>query len=209
MGVSVAVNILVSRALFRVGKETDSIALLADAWHLRTDVYTSLGVMAGLALIWLGSLLFPGTNLVWLDPVVAICVALLIAKAAFDLTRKSIADLIDTSMPVVDRAWIADYLGSQRPEVCGFHRLRTRKAGAKCFVEFHLIVDAEMRVIDAHRISDRVGTAIKDRFPECNVIVHVEPCDGSCKEVCLEGCLLDEKERASMVARRAATDAVE
>jgi cation diffusion facilitator family transporter len=202
MGASAVVNVLVSRALFRVGKETDSIALVADAWHLKTDVYTSLGVMGGLALIWLGSLVLPGADLDWLDPVVAIGVALLIIKAAFTLTRQSIADLLDTSMPESERAWIAEFLRAQRPDVCGFHRLRTRKAGAKRFVELHLIVEAEMHVIESHRIADLVTAGIRGRFPACHVAIHIEPCDGSCKDVCVEGCLLGEDARAASAAKR-------
>jgi cation diffusion facilitator family transporter len=202
MGISTAVNVLVSRALFRVGKETDSIALLADAWHLRTDVYTSMGVMIGLAFIWLGSFVLPSVNLALIDPVVAIAVALLIGKTAIKLTRQSVADLLDTSMPEEERAWIADHLSSQRPEVCGFHRLRTRRAGAKRFVVFHLLVDAEMHVNESHGIADRVSAGIYAHFPGCHVTVHVEPCDGSCRDVCVEGCLLSEDERAAVAAGR-------
>ncbi len=203
MGMSAVINYFVSRVLFRVGKETDSIALVADAWHLKTDVYTSLGVMGGLALIWLGTLVLPGVSLVWLDPVVAIAVALLIVRAAFNLTRQSIADLLDTSMPEEERAWISGYLGSQRPDVCGFHKLRTRKAGPKRFVEFHLLVDAQMHVDESHRIADRVTAGIHSRFHSCQVTVHIEPCDGSCKETCVEGCLLGADGRAAVAAKRA------
>ena len=99
MTVSSAANILVSRSLFKVGKETDSVALQADAWHLRTDVYTSAGVMAGLAIIWIGKLVLPGTDLDWVDPVAAIGVALLIIKAAYKLTVESSRDLLDVSLP--------------------------------------------------------------------------------------------------------------
>ena len=94
MMVSSAANILVSKALFKVGKETDSVALQADAWHLRTDVYTSAGVMAGLAIIWIGRIVLPGTDLNWVDPVAAIGVALLIIKAAYQLTVESARDLL-------------------------------------------------------------------------------------------------------------------
>ncbi len=88
MLVSALVNIFGSGRLFKVGKETDSVALQADAWHLRTDVYTSLGVMFGLLVIWIAGLIRPDLDLRWIDPVVAIAVALLILKAAWDLTRE-------------------------------------------------------------------------------------------------------------------------
>jgi cation diffusion facilitator family transporter len=195
MALSAIVNIAVSRALFRVGKETDSVALIADAWHLRTDVYTSIGVMCGLGLIALGGLVFPKTDLTWLDPVVAIGVALLITKTAFQLTRQSIADLLDTSMPAEEQHWISAYLRTRILEACGFHKLRTRKAGATRFVEFHLIVDPDMHVDDSHAIADRITADFCARFPGCNVTIHVEPCDGSCKDVCVAGCLVGEGER--------------
>jgi cation diffusion facilitator family transporter len=90
MFVSTGVNILVSRVLMTVGKETDSIALRADAWHHKTDVWTSIGVMVGLAIVWIGKATLPKLNLSWIDPVTAIAVALLIIKAAWDLTVESV-----------------------------------------------------------------------------------------------------------------------
>ena len=80
---SSVVNYIVSRKLFEAGKEADSIALQADAWHLRTDVYTSAGVMAGLAIIWIGHEFFPAHNINWIDPVAAMFVASLILRAAY------------------------------------------------------------------------------------------------------------------------------
>ncbi len=87
MLLSVAANIFVSKRLFKVGQETDSVALKADAWHLRTDVYTSFGVMAGLAIIVVGGLIVPGVNLQWVDPVAAMVVAALIIKSCISLDR--------------------------------------------------------------------------------------------------------------------------
>ncbi|MCK9463998.1 MAG: cation diffusion facilitator family transporter [Proteobacteria bacterium] len=199
MALSSVVNLVVSRALFRVGKETDSVALVADAWHLRTDVYTSLGVMAGLGIITLGGIFLPKVDLSWLDPAIAICVAVLIMKAAFQLTRQSIADLLDTSMPENERVWITSFLRHEIREACGFHRLRTRKAGATRFVEFHLLVEPDMHVDDSHAITDRITAEMRERFPGCNVTIHIEPCDGSCEDACVAGCLVaaDEREARS------------
>jgi cation diffusion facilitator family transporter len=112
MLVSTIANLVVSRLLFKVGKETDSAALTADAWHLRTDVYTSVGVMSGLGIIWLGSFFFPGLNLTWIDPVAAIAVAGLIIHAAYDLTRRAVQDLVDQSIPVEEKEWMQNYLSS-------------------------------------------------------------------------------------------------
>jgi len=106
MLLSAAVNTLVSRRLFRVGRETDSVALIADGWHLRTDVYTSAGVMTGLGAIWAASHVAPGVDLNWVDPAAALGVAVLIVKAAWDLTRQSVRDLLDVQLPGDEIAWI-------------------------------------------------------------------------------------------------------
>jgi len=198
MLVSAIANTIVSHLLFKVGKRTDSVALQADAWHLRTDVYTSLGVMTGLAIIWIGERLFPTVNLRWVDPVAALVVAMLIIRAAWSLTLQSSRDLLDASLPVDEERWIRDYIGRLRPTVHGFHHLRTRKAGHARFIEFHLIVEGDMSVDDSHRISEVMSCDIEERFPDATVTVHIEPCDGICKPVCVAGCYLSEDERAAV-----------
>src|SRR5664280_1182706 len=117
MLLSAVVNLGVSRMLFKVGKETDSVALQADAWHLRTDVYTSLGVMLGMAAIMIGRLVSPSTDLNWIDPTVAVLVAVMIMYAAYNLTRESARDLLDVSLPAEDIQWIHDYVASISPPV--------------------------------------------------------------------------------------------
>lgn len=190
---SSVVNVAVSQMLFKVGKETDSVALLADAWHLRTDVYTSAGVTVSLALIWVGHLFAPEIDLDWLDPVAAIGVAILIIKAAYDLTVEAARDLMDVMLPAGEVAWIDEQIKGRQPEVHGYHDLRTRKAGRYRFVEFHMKVDPKMSVEDSHRITDELSACIEGRFPGASVVVHTEPCDGDCDEKCLDGCLLPMK----------------
>lgn len=174
MAFSAVINTVVSSLLFRVGRETDSPALQADAWHLRTDVWTSLGVMGGLGAIAVGQALFP-VDLRWLDPVAAIAVALLIVRAAWRLTRRAGRDLLDVSLPAEEDQWIREYLGREAAPAHGYHHLRTRKAGAHRFVEFHLWVDPEMSVEASHALGDRLVAGIKQRLPGTRVIVHVEP----------------------------------
>jgi cation diffusion facilitator family transporter len=195
MLVSSMVNIVVSRQLFKVGRETESVALLADAWHLRTDVYTSAGVMIGLALIWLGGLIFPDVDLRWIDPVAAIIVALLIIKAAYDLTLASARDLLDASLPQSEVNVIREQAVGFRPSVRGIHSFRTRKAGSFRFVEFHMMVDGELSVEESHDLTDIVTDAIQRHYPGVTVTIHVEPCLGECEPTCVEECLLDEKGR--------------
>jgi len=201
MLLSAVVNTFVSRKLFRVGKETDSVALIADGWHLRTDVYTSAGVMAALAVIWIADLFAPEVDLHWVDPAAAIGVALLIIKAAWDLTRQSARDLLDVQLPGEEIAWIESLILKQIPVVKGYHQLRTRKSGHFRFVEVHIKVDSAMTVEASHRITQKFAREIRERFPGASVTTHVEPCDGSCGPRCLEGCLLTEGERGGLAAR--------
>lgn len=195
MLVSAIANWLISGRLFKIGRETDSIALQADAWHLRTDVYTSVGVMAGLAVIWGGYWLAPTWNLNWVDPVAALCVAVLILKAAWDLTAESVKDLLDARLPEEEETWIMNFIRELCPMVQGLHDLRTRKGGAMRFVEFHLIVPEKMTVAEAHDISDKIEEAITARYPSTHVTTHIEPCRRPCPETCLPGCFLTEEER--------------
>jgi cation diffusion facilitator family transporter len=196
MLVSTIANFIVSQQLFKVGKETDSAALLADGWHLRTDVYTSAGVMVGLGLIWIGGYVFPGLNLVWLDPVIAIAVAGLILHAAYDLTKRAIQDLVDQSIPIEEKKWMQNYLSALYPTVRSFHRLRTRKAGATRFINLHLALDSKLTVAESHSIGDKIVADFKAHFPhDVDVIVHIEPCDGVCSPACESGCLLNDEEQ--------------
>jgi len=204
MLISAVVNLLVSRQLFKVGEEADSVALKADAWHLRTDVYTSMGVMLGLALIWFGQWIFPEFDFNWLDPVCAIVVAMMIIKAAYDLTVQSARDLLDANLPDEEHDCIRKIIEIQRGAVHGYHYLRTRKAGHFRFVEFHAQVAKEMPVENAHRLTQELTWAIKDRLPHATVTIHIEPCTGNCVEKCLSGCLLTAPERSLIMNRSGA-----
>lgn len=167
IGVSVIVNILVSKHLFRVAERTDSIALEADAHHLSTDVWTSIGVFVGLGLIKI-------TGWHILDPLVAIAVALMIIRVAFSLTWKAAAPLLDTQLPDEEIGELGEIV-MNTPGVRSYHKLRTRKAGPYRQVDFHLIVPAGMPVHEAHAIAERIERDIRDRFPDAYVVTHIEP----------------------------------
>ncbi|MHC1687277.1 MAG: cation diffusion facilitator family transporter [Methanothrix sp.] len=208
MLISSAANLFVSNRLFCVGRETDSVALQADAWHLRTDVYTSAGVMAGLAIIWTGEHLFPAVDLHWIDPLVAIFVALLIIKAAYKLTLESAQDLMDVCLPAEEEEDIRKHIMVFAPTVRGFHKLRTRKAGACRFVEFHVRVDAGMSVDESHRISDMIADAIKHHFPGTNVTIHIEPCNCALARPESCGCLLNDEDKKAVLEKSRLADAI-
>jgi len=202
MLLSAVLNTAVSGLLFKVGKETESVALLADAWHLRTDVWTSLGVMGSLAVIWAGGLFSPGIPLHWLDPVAAVAVALLIIRAAFRLTAESLRDLMDVKLPAEEEEWMRSLILEHRDVVKGYHKFRTRRAGDTRFVEFHIKVDPHMTVEDSHDVGMEMSVSIRRKFPGSSVTVHVEPCDGRCTKKCLQGCLLDERARERIQSQR-------
>ena len=200
MLVSVVANIVVSSMLFKVGKATDSRALEADAWHLRTDVYTSFGVMFGLLVIFAGKKLVPDIGLDWIDPVAAIAVAMLIFRAAYHLTRDSARDLLDRSLPEEEEEWIREYLRSQAPTIKGFHGLKTRKSGSERFVELHVLVPSTMSVEESHPLTGKIKHAIRERLAKAVVTVHVEPCDGACTDDCREGCLSPQSQTDQSVS---------
>ncbi len=197
MFVSVVMNIFVSRRLFKVGRETDSVALQADAWHLRTDIYTSAGVMLALVVVLVGRAVAPEVELSWVDPAAALAVALLILKAAFRLTWDSARDLLDVSLPEEDVSWMAGFIADNWPIVRSFHHLQTRKAGPYRFIDFHLVVEDSMSVAEAHALGDEIVEAIKARLPETRVLIHMEPCEYQCKEACVAGCLVSSEDRAA------------
>lgn len=201
MLISSVTNWFVSKRLFDVGRQTDSIALQADGWHLRTDVYTSLGVMASLVLIWSGKKVLPGIHLNWIDPVAAIAVAFLILHAAWNLTVQSAKDLLDWRLPAEEMDYITELIRSMHPPVHGFHKLRTRKAGSARFIEFHMLVDPDMTVDESHRLTDEITRLITEHLPGSTVTVHVEPCNGRCDHECTKGCMLTEEQRSTVIRK--------
>lgn len=180
MVVSIVVNVLVSRHLFRVARATDSIALEADASHLRVDVYTSLGVIAGLIIIRL-SRFFGITGLAILDPLVAIGIALLIVRIAFKITRRSFAGLIDTRLPPAEEKKIMESIEEHYSELVGFHALRTRKAGSQRYVDLHLVMSKNANLEEAHRICDHLEEDIENKLNNTSVTIHCEPCESECR----------------------------
>ncbi len=123
MGGSAAVNMVVSTYLLRVAHRYDSIALEADAWHLRTDAYTCAGVFVGMAAIALGA---PPI----IDPIVALPVGLLIVHRAYSLTREALGQLVDRALPADEQRQILDIVEEHGEHFVEFHEVRSRRAGA-------------------------------------------------------------------------------
>lgn len=168
MLIAVVVNTIVSRILYKVGKEEDSVALEADALHLKTDVFTSLGVCLGLVLIRI-------TGIYILDPIVAICVALLILKESWNLISNAFQPLMDVTLSDEEVKRIVQVVQSYSPPVINAHKLRTRKSGNVRIIDFHLIVDSTMSVTTAHNICEEIEQCIERELKNCDVQIHIEP----------------------------------
>jgi cation diffusion facilitator family transporter len=165
MLISALVNTYVSRRLYKVARETNSVALEADALHLKTDVYTSLGVSIGLALI-----IVTGIN--WLDPVIAILVALFIIREAYYLMMKAFTPLLDTAWNDNEIEELENTL--KRLEV-SYHDLRTRVAGNYRFIDIHIQIPEDITVGKAHKYCDKIEDELTVVYENLTVTIHVEP----------------------------------
>lgn len=188
MAFSAVVNLFVSRHLHRIGRKTDSVALEADAWHLTTDVYTSLGVMAGLGLVWVMERFIHSPLVYILDPLIAIAVAFLIIRAAWNITRKSFGGLVDVRLPRTEEDLITASITEHLGEVAGFHELRTRKAGSQRYIDLHLVLPKSVSLAEAHRMCDHLEADITSKLSNGLVTIHCEPCDQSEDGNCPSGC---------------------
>jgi cation diffusion facilitator family transporter len=163
-----AINLATARILLRVGREHDSISLEADAQHLMTDVWTSAGVIVGVALVWLSGWL-------WLDPTIALVVAANILWTAFQLMRRSLSGLLDASLPAPELARIEALLARHRTQGIAFHALRTRRAGSRSFVSLHVLVPGQWTVQQGHDRVERIEDEIRELLPRAHVTTHLEP----------------------------------
>lgn len=171
MAGSAVLNIIVSRYLFTVAKEEESLALEADAQHLATDVYTSAGVAAGLFLVWL-------TDWHVLDPIVAILVALFIIRVGWQLTRRATGHLMDQQISLGEQRQVEAALNRDE-RVVSWHDLRTRMSGARREIDVHIVVRRDSSLIEAHEIADDMERRIAALFPSANVVIHTDPWDDS------------------------------
>lgn len=167
MAASALVNVYVSMRLYKVARETESIALEADALHLKTDVLTSAGVAVGLFLIWI-------TGYHFLDPIVAILVACLILKESFNLFHRAYGPLLDVTLPENELMKIRLVIDRHCTGNISFHKLRTRLSGNKRYIDFHLNLAPEMTVKEAHDLCDCIENDIHQEIPNSEVTIHVE-----------------------------------
>ncbi len=176
MGISAIVNFYVSSRIMKVAKKAESIALEADAYHLTTDVYTSVGVFIGLILIQI-------TKNPIFDPLLAIIVALIILKASYDLTKRSVSGIMDVKLSDREENIIKSIISEHYSEFAEYHDLRTRMSGAERYVDLHLVVPKNQQVAEAHEFCDHLEKDIMEKIPNLSILIHIEPCEADC-EIC-------------------------
>ncbi len=154
--------------LLRVGRRQRSAALMADARHLNADVVSSLAVMAGLVVV-----VYTGYR--WIDPVLAVCVAVHVLWSGVQVIRDSVGGLMDAAPAEVIVGRIRALVGQHADGAIEAHDLRTRHAGRLTYLEFHLVVPGDMRVAEAHAICDRIEVALRAEVEGLVVTIHVEP----------------------------------
>jgi cation diffusion facilitator family transporter len=167
MAVATVVSWLVARHLRRVGQETDSVVLVADALHYQTDVWTNAGVLVGLGLLWAtGSGVF--------DALIGIVVAGVILSSAYRLLVRSINDLMDAALPEVEQRAIEEVIRRHRFVVDHRH-LRTRRSGSQRHVDFTIVACRHLPLGEAHDLVDHVEKEVAETLPGTTVVVHAEP----------------------------------
>lgn len=162
------VNFATARVLLRVGRRYRSITLEADAHHLLTDVWTSVGVIVGVGLVW-------ASGWLWLDPLLALLVAANILWTGWRLLGRSAAGLMDVALPPEELQAIDRILARYRSQGLDFHALRTRQAGSRAFVTVHVLVPGAWTVQEGHDWSERLETDLRRRLPHANITTHLEP----------------------------------
>lgn len=170
-GLASLINLAVALVLMRVGKREDSIALEADGHHLLTDVWTSVGVMAGVGLVFI-------TGWQLLDPIIALAVAAQITWTGITVFKRSVMGLMDSALPEPEQEKIRAVLDRHRkPGQIDFHALRTRKAASRRFVSVHVLVPGHWDVTTGHRFADDLEHELRALFEGLVVITHLEPID--------------------------------
>jgi cation diffusion facilitator family transporter len=171
VGISILVNLVVSGLISRTARSTDSAALYGDAAHLRTDALTSAGVLIALVLVKL-------TGAQWLDPAIALVVAASIVFTGVRLLLRSSRVLVDEALPPEEVAEIRQSIEELAPHgVVGYHELRTRRAGARRYVDMHVQFRAGTSLEDAHRVAHELQDLIGNRLGDADVLIHLEPQD--------------------------------
>jgi len=168
MIISLFTSFILSRFLKKVAINTESIALHADSFHFKTDLYTNITIISGLFLVKI-------TGLTTLDSLITILVSVYIIYSTYEIIKNSIDVLMDRELSQDKLSIIESVINEHSKEIKGFHKLRTRKTGATKFIEFHLEVNKKLSFIVAHDLSEEIIKELERRIPNSEIIVHVDP----------------------------------
>ena len=176
MAFASATNFIISLYLFFVAKKTGSVSLYADGEHLRTDIWSSLGVLAGLILIKV-------TGIIILDSLIALIVALFILKTGVKISKTTLNNLLDGSLPVEDLTVIENIIKSfEQKGVQGFKDLKARRVGPSKDIEFTLLFPEDMKISTCHDFCDDIEYRITEKLGSCSISIHAEPDCPKCRK---------------------------
>jgi ferrous-iron efflux pump FieF len=173
MIVALCFSLVISLVLKRIGERTDSMVLKADALHYTSDLYSNSGALLAMLLTYV-----TGQGLY--DFIFAVVVGLIIIGSAFKIVRSCFSALLDGSVPEEVEREIKTLINGMPYPYAGFHKLRTRLAGSRRYVDFHLLICRKLAIDEAHDFSSTIEKQIREKVPRTDVIVHVEPCRDTC-----------------------------
>jgi len=182
---SIVVSFFLSRFLFKTAKSTGSMSLEASAKNIAADVYSAAGVLIAMVIIRF-------TGLTILDPIIALGVSIFILKAAFEVGRKAVRELVDVRLPREEESIIINTINEHRDEIVGFHAIRSRKSGNQRFIDLHLVMPQNSSLEKAHAMCDQLESDIAARLPRTSVTIHVEPCNKECNRCSVTKCDIRE-----------------
>lgn len=166
MLVSLGITMLLVAYQRYVVKMTGSVAIKADSLHYFTDVLTNIGILVGIGLYYLGWL--------YADPIIAMLIGVYIFKSAYEIAYESVQLLLDRELPDEDQERIMDIV-LNHPFVIEVHDLRTRQSGQTKFIQFHMVLNGTITLLEAHKLSDQVHHAVQVAFPEADIFIHQDP----------------------------------
>lgn len=166
--IAALLNLVVARILYRAGSQYRSITLVADAKHLMTDVWTTAGVLVGVGAVGI-------TGWVWLDPVIALVVAIQILISGIKILRESVGGLMDVGLPADEIEQIVGILNAHTQDGVQYHALRTRQSGAQRFMSVHLQVPGDWSIQKGHSLLEDIESDVRSTLEPISVFTHIEP----------------------------------
>jgi ferrous-iron efflux pump FieF len=188
MWISLVFSLIISAVLSRTGRKTESQALHADALHYRSDLYSNSAAILAIILAYF-------TGYVFFDHLFAVITGLILIFSAISILREGISGLMDRSIPEDVEKEISSIIDSMPFPYAGYHKLRSRSAGNRRYIDFHLLACRKLRVDEAHELTDQIEVRIKERVATIDIVIHVEPCARKCQLTETSCSVLKERSR--------------